>query len=302
MRVTVNLSPSFTYGPLMIAMDEGYFEREGIAVETASLDPNSAVAALAAGKLDVLSCGVRSSVFNLIQRGELLQVVVGKGQARSSCGAEAFVAPLAMARRIAAAGGSPRGERVSMLRGGMGEFLLERYLAKHGLTEADVVTIALPHGAPVWSKDKIDAVRLVGEPNLSMLLRDGASAIVATSEEVAPRHQSAFVLYGKRMLRDDPDLGRRFLRAYIRGSRQFNEGKTDRNVEIMARYMKLPPEVIRQSCWFTTENDGRLDPRDVQPFLNWALEKKYLDAPITEVWWNPAFLDAAVQSLAGSAQ
>jgi len=54
-------------------------------------------------------------------------------------------------------------------------------------------------------------------------------------------------------------------------------------------------------CWSTTPNDGRIDPRDVQPFLDWALEKKYLDGPITATWWNPAFIDDATRSLSGHA-
>ena len=125
--------------------------------------------------------------------------------------------------------------------------------------------------------------------------------MVATSDEVAPGHQSSVIVYGKRLLEDDPDLGRRFMRAYVRGARRFSEGKTDRNVEIMAKRMKLPPEVIREACWYKTMNDGRIDPRAVQPFFDWALEKKYLDAPVTVEWWNPTFLDAAVQSLSDSA-
>lgn len=301
-RITHNFNPSFTYGALMVAKEEGFFEQEGIELELVSLDSNSALAALAAGKLDVLSTGVRSSVFNLIQRGEPIQVVVGKGQAGSTCGAEAFVAPTAMAKRIAAAGGSPNGERVAIVRGGVAEFLTTQFLARHGLTTADVVAIPMPQGAPAWSRDEIDAVRLVGEPNLSILRSEGATSVVATADEVSPRHQSAFVVYGKRLLQDDPDLGRRFMRAYVRGVRQLNEGKTDRNVEILSRHMKLPADIIRQSCWVATRDDGRIDPRDVQPFLDWALEKQYLDGPVTRTWWNPAFLDDAIRALADRTQ
>jgi len=301
-RVTVNFNPSFTYGPLMIAKDEGFFEEEGIAIETVSLDSNSALAALTAGKLDVLSTGVRSSVFNLIERGEPIQVVVGKGQAKSSCGAEAFVAPNAMAKRIAAKGGSPKGERVAIVRGGVAEFLVAKLLAKHDLSNEAVTMVPMPHGAPAWSREEMDAVRLVGEPNLSILLSEGRTSVVATADEVAPRHQSAFVVYGKRMLRDDPDLGRRFMRAYLRGARQFNEGKSDRNVEILSRHMKMPPEIIRGACWATTADDGRVDPADVEPFLEWALAKGYLDAPVTATWWNPSFLDDALRSLDGKTQ
>jgi NitT/TauT family transport system substrate-binding protein len=295
--VTFNLNPTITYGPLMIALGEGFLEEEGITPKLVSLDSNSGLAALTAGKLDVLSTGVRSSVFNVIQRGAQVQVVVGKGHDHPTCTHEAFVAPAEMAKRIAASGGSLRGERVAMVRGGVVEFLTIQLLASRGLTLDDVVAIPLPQGTPVSSRDGIDAIRYVNEPLLSGLLAEGETTVIATPEEFSPGHQSAFVLFGQRLLHDDPELGRRVMRAYIRGLRQWDEGATDRNVELLARYTKLPPEIIRGICWTTTRDDGRIDPRDVQPFLDWALEQGYLDEPITAAWWNPDFIDAAARSL-----
>ena len=299
-KITLNFNPTMTYSPLMIARDEGYFDEEGIDVEMVSLDSNSALAALVAGKIDVLSSGVRSGVFNMIQRGETLQVVAGKGNQGDSCSPEAFIAPTAMAQRIAAAGGNLRGERVAIIRGGITEYLVEQLLAHQNLSVADVVAISMPHGAPASSRDKLEAVRYIGEPNLSLLLTEGSMSVVSTADQVAPRHQSTFVVYGKRLLQDDPELGRRFMRAYLRAVRQFNSGKSDRNVEILSRHTKLPPEILRQSCWTVTNDDSRLDKRDVQPFLDWALKKGYLDGPMTVEWWNPSFIDYASSSLAAS--
>lgn len=296
-KVTLNLNPSMTYGPLMIAKDEGFFAAEGIDAELVSLDSNSALAAAVAGKLDVLSAGVRSGVFNMIRRGEPLQIVADKGHsAKTDCVQEAFVAPPATAERIAKSG-TIRGERIAVFRGGIAEYLIARFIEKYELTNEDVVLVNLPQGAPVTSRDKLDAIRFVGEPNLSSLVADGAARIIATTEEVASGHQSTIIVYGKRMLRDDPELGRRFMRAYLRGVQRFNEGKTERNVAILSRYTKLPPEIIRKACWIAIANNGRVDPKAVQPFLDWALEKRYLDGPVeTSKWWNPSFIEAAAGS------
>jgi NitT/TauT family transport system substrate-binding protein len=291
-RVTFNLNPSLTYAPLMIAKEEGFFAQEGIDARIVSLDSNSALAALLAGDLDVLSTGVRAGVFNMIRRGQPLQVVAAKGRSTSTCEAEAFIAPVAMAKRIAAAGGNLRGERVALIRGGVAEYLTEQLLANRNVTLADVVAIPLPQGTAASSRDKIEAVRYVSEPNLSILLREGAVSIVDTPEAVAPGHQSTFIVYGKRLLRDDPTLGRRVMRAYLHGVRQYNEGKTKRNVEIVSRFTKLPADIVTQSCWATMAPDGRLDPASVQPFLEWATRKRYLDGPVdAAAWWNPRFLN-----------
>lgn len=295
--VSLNFTPSITYGPLMIAKDEGFFEEEGIDADFVRLDSTTSLMALVGGEIDVVSIGIRASVFNLIQRGEPLQIVVGKGHAGPDCIAEAFIAPSVMAERIAKAGGSVRGERMVVVRGSVVEFMGDQLLARHNLTIEDVVPVSLPQGSVMSTRAGADAVRFVGEPYLSLLLAEGESKVVVTSDEVAPRHQSTTMLFGKRLLQDDPDLGRRFMRAYLRGVRQWNDGATDRNVEIVVRHTDLPEEAIRGMCWTTTEDDGRIDPRDVQPFLDWALEKKYLDAPITTTWWNPSFIDDAARSL-----
>jgi NitT/TauT family transport system substrate-binding protein len=303
-RVKLNVNPTITYAPLMIAKEEGFFVEEGIDAELVSLDSNSAVAALVAGKIDVLSAGVRSGVFNMMLRGIPMQAVADKGHSGpTACTPEAFVAPAAMAKRIAAKGGSLRGERLALVRGGIAEYLVIRLLARQNLTLADVIAIPMPQGAPVSSRDKIEAVRYVGEPNLSALISEGMTTILATTEEVAPGHQSTFIVYGKRLLHDDPDLGRRFMRAYLRGVRQFNAGKTERNVDIVSRFTKLPPEITRQSCWIAIANDGRIDPKAVQPFLDWALAQQYLDGPVTTaLWWNPSFVDHANQSFSRRGQ
>ena len=102
----------------------------------------------------------------------------------------------------------------------------------------------------------------------------------------------SLLAYGNRLLNEDPELGRRFMRAYLRGVRRFNEGKTARNVVILSRYTKLPPEVIRRACWITIASDGRIDPAAVQPLLDWALTEHYLDEPVpVSKWWNPKFLE-----------
>lgn len=292
-KVRLNLSSSLSYAPIMIAKDEGFFEAEGIDAELVSLDSNSAVTAAIAGKLDVLSVGLRAGVFNMILKGAPLQIVADRGHSDAQrCNADAFIAPTALVKRIEAAGGDLRGQRIAAIRGGVMEYLTVRLLAQRGLTAKDVVMLQMPQGTPISSRDELDAVRFTSEPALSSAVSEGWAGIIATADSVAPSHQNALLVYGKRLLHDDPELGRRVMRAYLRGVRRFNEGKTESNVAILSRYTKLPPDILRRACWIAIANDGHIDPKAVQPFLDWALAEKYLDAPVpVDKWWNPAFLE-----------
>ncbi len=290
----MNVAPALKYGPFMIAKDEGFFEQEGIDAVFVSIDQNSALLAATNGGLDVYSGPVRSGLFNAMLRGVPLQVVADKGHSTElPCAPEAFAAPAAMADRIAADGGSLRGERVALIAGGVTEYLIDKLLEQRQVTRADVELSQMPQGDYLSrSNRRMDAVRYMSEPQLSKAVADGSMKIVASAQDVAPGHQQAVVTFGRRLLLEDPELGRRFMRAYLRGVRQYNMGKTNANVIILSRHTRLPQELIRASCWMPMAADGQVRQEAIQPILDWFLARGYLEAPIPRsVWWNARFID-----------
>lgn len=296
--LTVNVEQSIAHAPLVLAREEGYFAEEGIEVRLTSLDLNAALMATISGQLDVLSIPLRAAIFNLIARGSTLQIVADKGHHDpAQCASAALIAPVATAERVLRTRNF-RGERFSIIRGGTIEFVIDRFLRKHGATLADVQPIQLPQGGSL--QQEIDAIRFVTEPGLTNALRGGKNRIVAPVNQIEA-YQGAVIAFGKRLLTDDPELGRRFMRAYLRGVRQYNHGKTARNVEILARHTKLPPEILRQVCWQPIAADGVVREEAVQPFLDWSKKAGYLDADVpASRWWNPAFVDAAARDLAAA--
>jgi NitT/TauT family transport system substrate-binding protein len=297
-RVRMNVSPSIKYAPFMIAKEEGFFADEGIDAEFVSIDQNSGMLAATNGELDVFGGPVRSGLFNAMLRGVPLQIVADKGHFEPlPCAPEAFAAPVEMADRIARNGGSIRGERVALISGGVTEYLIDRLLARQQLTRKDVELAQMPQGDYLSrSTRKMDAIRYMSEPQLSNELHAGTMKIIAGAEEVAPGHQHAVLTFGRRLLRDDPELGRRFMRAWLRGVRQYNEGKTPRNVDIIARYSKLPADSIRRACWIPIAADGQIRDEAMQPVLDWLKSRDYLEGDVPRaMWWNPEFVEAATR-------
>jgi ABC-type nitrate/sulfonate/bicarbonate transport system substrate-binding protein len=146
---------------------------------------------------------------------------------------------------------------------------------------------------------QLNAIRYLTEPYLSQQLAQGVVKVVATSQEVAPGLQHDGIVFGRRLLQQDQDLGRRFMRAYLRGVKKYGEGKTDRNVALISGFTKLPPDIIRQACWVTMSPDGRIAPESVEPLLDWMVETRYMEQPVPRSrWWNPTFVDAAAASMA----
>jgi NitT/TauT family transport system substrate-binding protein len=298
-KVKMNFLPNLTYAAFMFAKEEGYFEEEGIDAEFAAFELNQIFLAAPTGELDVLSMPVTAGLFNMIGRGVPLQIVADKGHSDpAGCTSEAFAAPPATAARIAR-NKSFRNENFVIARASITEYMVDRLLQRNGLTAEDVRFAQIGNSEYVAAmQDQMDAIIYTKEPKLSQLLALNLVTIVTTAEDVDPGHQFSVLCFGRRLLIDDPELGRRFMRAYLKGVRQYNQGKTPRNVAILSKYTKLPEEIVRASCWVAIAPDGRVAPDALDEYLEWALRKGYLDRPVTHgQWWNGGFIDAAEKSL-----
>lgn len=292
-KVRMNNSPILRFGAFTIAKEEGFFAEEGIDPEFVDIDQASGLLAATTGDLDVFTGPVRSGLFNAMLRGAALQVVADAGHFEPMpCSPESFAAPAPIAERIAAKGGSLRGEKIATIAGGVTEYLIEKLLEQRKTMRAEVELAQLPQGNYLArSGRKMDAVRYMSEPQLSEVLANRSMKVIATSQDVAPGHQHAVMSFSRRLLRDR-ELGRRVMRAYLRGVRQYNEGKSERNVAILARHSKLSPEIVRASCWTAIAGDGRVRDEAIQPILDWFLARGYLEAPIARpVWWNGSFIE-----------
>lgn len=86
--------------------------------------------------------------------------------------------------------------------------------------------------------------------------------------------------------------------AYLKAVRQYNQGKTERNLEILAKHTELDRELLKRACWPSMHNDGRINVRGVLDFQAWAVGKGFLDSPVKEEqFWDPRFVKYANQVL-----
>jgi hypothetical protein len=86
--------------------------------------------------------------------------------------------------------------------------------------------------------------------------------------------------------------------AYLRAVRQLDQGKTERNLEILAEYTGLDREFLVKACWPSFHDDGWVDVQSVLDFQAWAVEKGYLDSTVAEEqFWDPGFIEHANEVL-----
>jgi hypothetical protein len=119
----------------------------------------------------------------------------------------------------------------------------------------------------------------VTEPSLTRVARAGT--LWLSAQDAVPDYQWSVLAFGERLLVRERDTGLRFLRAYHRGVAQFREGKTDRNVAILAEGTGETPEHTRDTCWPAFSADSRVNWASIDEFQRWAMAQGFMDRNVS---------------------
>jgi NitT/TauT family transport system substrate-binding protein len=284
---------------MFVAADGGYFAQEGLEIEFVKVTRSTdALLALSRGELDVWTGSVSFGLLNAIGRDAGVRVVSDRGfVAPAGCAYGALVARRSLVeRREVTRPADLRGRRVALNPNSSPGYVVEKLLGRSGLSLDDVTIADLPEGvvvAEALRSGAIDAA-FVWEPWVTRVVEAGTAVVLAPAGEVVPDYQHLVTAYGPSLLKGNPDVGRRFMAAYLRGVAQYDEGKSARNVAIVAKHTGLGEALLRSACWPSVRGDGRVDTRSMLDFQAWGLRRKLLDAELPAGrLWDAAFVDAA---------
>jgi len=210
-----------------IADKRGYFRAEGLSVEFTSF--NSAakmVAPLGAGQLDVGGGSPSAGLYNAVARGINIKIVADKASTPPGYGFQ----PLLVRKDLIDSGRFKslkdlKGMKIAgSAPGSASTSTLNEILKKAGLKTADIerVFMGFPQHVMALQNKAVDAA-LTTEPSATRALQSGAAVKVMGDDEAYPNHQLAVVLYAGSFIREKPEAARRFMRAYLRGVRDYND-------------------------------------------------------------------------------
>jgi len=97
---------------------------------------------------------------------------------------------------------------------------------------------------------------------------------------VLPPRQIAVVFYGPTLLERHPEIGVRFMVAYLKAVRQYNQGKTERNLAILENWTGLDRSLLEACDWPHINRDGTILVESVRELRNWLFAEDYLDAMV----------------------
>ncbi len=225
---TTNSSSDATF---YIAEKKGYFKEEGIEPVFMAFDSAAKmIAPLSSDQLDVGGGSSSAGLYNAVVRGINIKIVADKGSMPSGYG---FLA-LVVRKDLVDSGRFKRFKDLKGLKAGIsangsgGSVVLHAALQKGGLTFKDVeqVFMGFPQMVLALQNKAID-VGFMPEPNVTQAVTTGAAIRFAGGDVIDPNHQLAVVLYGDGFIKKQPEAAKKFMRAYIRAARDYNDALKD---------------------------------------------------------------------------
>jgi NitT/TauT family transport system substrate-binding protein len=265
---------------LYIGLERGYFADEGLEIDriptTAQTDN---VAALVTGELHFASGGPDPIIFNAVQRGVGVRVVLYNIQIGAGDRSSGFVV-----RKDLLDSGRYRelkdfkGLTVSLPSdGGFQHLFVQRMVAPAGLSLADVETVVLPFAdAPAALANKRVDASFVAEPFITVAQSQGSAELVAPMGDVYPGVPGNVLSISPVFAERQPEAARRFVAAYLRGQRdyyravQLNEGGRDDIVQILIKYTPIKePRLYEGLLTSPVDPNAVMDPRILNDVEDW---------------------------------
>jgi NitT/TauT family transport system substrate-binding protein len=291
--------PFISFAPLFIANNEGYFAEQGITIEFSEEFKRSseALPALAQGEIDVIAGSPYLGFFNAIVRGENVKYVAGKGfYDPEGCTYTAVIA----GKELFKSGeltfpADLAGRTISMNHANHEGYAIDKLLhtVNLSLDDLNIVDVPTPSEAEALGNGSVEMIT-TNEPWITVALDSGNGEIWIRNHEIVPDFDFALISFGPSLLIDNPEAGKRFMTAYLKGIEQYNLGKTERNIEILLNVTELDQQILMDSCWPPMRADGSINTAGILDFQSWAIERELLDTVATEEqFWDPRFIEHA---------
>jgi NitT/TauT family transport system substrate-binding protein len=229
-QVRIGTARTMSDSGYYIADALGFFRDEGIEVSiTGFKSAAQMVAPLGSGELDVGGGTVSAGFYNAVARGIDLRIVADQASMKPGYGYSSL-----MVRKDLVDGGRYRsfadlkGLKVAIGAPGTGTAsALNETLKRGGLKydDVDVVYLGYPEHLPAYRNKAIDA-SITNEPTMTRAIEEGAALRIIGNDVTYPDQQTAVVFYADAFARRR-ELAERFMRAYLRGVRVYNDALKD---------------------------------------------------------------------------
>jgi NitT/TauT family transport system substrate-binding protein len=310
-KVTIGILNGASSWGFLIADERGYFKDAGIEASFVIFDSGAKMTpSLSTGEIDAGAGSASSGLYNAVRRGITLKIVADAVRNAPGYGQALLV------RKELISQGKVKG--IADLKGGTVAITneaateassLDQAMKSVGLGYDDVKKVFLPFDqhAVAFQNGGIDA-SLTGEPNATAAVKLGVAVRFMGVGDYYPNSQAALVLYSERFAREKSDLARRFMIAYVKAVRDYNDGlesghlagkNADEIVAILAKRSNVRDAAVIRAMWaHAIDPDGWVNEESINIDWKFFKDRGQINGEVTpDKVLDRSFADAAVKAL-----
>ena len=311
-KVRVGMIGSMSDAPIFLALDRGYFAKEGIELDMEPMGSLAKqIAPLSSGDLDVACGAISAALYNAVDRKIPLKVVADKGQ-----NAAGYHYNWIIIRKDLADSGAVKsikdlkGRSLATIGVGSADMsILEEAMKSAGLSYSDLKhsALTLPNHMIALKNKGIDAT-LTPEPMATLIVEKGIGVKLASVDEFYPGQQQTVIVYSYKFINERPDVAKRFMVAYLRGVRAYMDavkdgslsGKgVDEVVGLVVKYSKVKSaDLVKRASQVFVDPNGKVNFKSMKKDWEFLKSKGLVKNSVTpEDIVDMSYVDAAVKKL-----
>jgi NitT/TauT family transport system substrate-binding protein len=288
--VKVGTSVSVTAASLFIGIERGYFRELGLDVE--AIPFNSAAEMfnpIAASQIDVATFVADGSH---VEPGRSTTIWMVRKDVWDS-GAIRELSDL-------------RGKKISPIaRGSTVDSQVHRSLALGGVSpdEVELQYVTFPDVPPAFANRVLDAAVLT-EPLATLAVEQGFATRWKGMGDIFGAIHGTFVTYSPTMISQRQEVGRRYMVAFLRGVRDyndaFNDGKDqDEIINVLTKHTNIKdPAVYKKIVVPLVDPNGQMITETVGSLQQWFVDNGFVSTPVNvEEYFDTSYADYAVSVL-----
>ena len=270
-KVSVGVVGNSSDAGFLIAEARGYFRDEGLDAQLIPFDgAQKMISPLGTGDLEVGGGAASASLYNAAARNIAIRIVAD----RSGTAPGSMFQSLMIRKALIDSGrykgyADLKGLKIALLApGGSPGSTLNEAARKGGIAYEDIERVYMPFPPQVaaFKNGAIDGSIMI-EPFASAIVAAGDGVRVVSTEDFYPNDQIGMVFFSERFIKQRGPIGERFMKAYLRALRDYNDAldggrlaanaKGEAIVAIMAKGLDLPEARIRGAYMPAINPDGR---------------------------------------------
>jgi NitT/TauT family transport system substrate-binding protein len=290
LRVGNPAARNYLFLPFVVAQQKGVFAKYGLEVEQVDFQGGAKLQqAMVAGAIDVTVSGTTDMAF--IAKGAPERAVAAEVGAPVNFGLiTTYDSPIKTVDGL-------KGRTVGVTSlGSLTQWLVRRLMQQKHWAPGDI-TFATTGGDPAsqtaaLTTGQVDAIMAASALGLQLELSK-RGRLLFTASDIAPDFVSAAIFASDKLIADNPDAVRRFLKAWFETVAFMRANKTETN-EIAISFTQFSPEVARSEYDLvmpTFSSDGKFDKPSLAMIQESFVEMGLLDAkPDMTKLYTEAFL------------